>query len=224
MSRVLIIEDDVHLREELVLTFSRRGYETKALTLFTEAGPRIAKYKPDLLVLDLTLPAASGFALCRWVKARYPWPILVLTARDTLTDELKALELGADDFLTKPCQPERLLARAERLIQTYSQMKNTILCKGLSLDKDTFKLVWSDRQIVLTATEGKILSLLLERHPGVVSHADLLAVLWGTDQFVDDNILPVNIARLRKSLAVIGLGRIVRTVRGQGYRLEPLTK
>ena len=220
MSKIIIIEDDIYLREELVNTFVKKGYSVSSIPSFDAPEKEILNSAPDLAVLDINLPGKSGFKLCKWLKARASFPILILTARDTLSDELYALGLGADDFLTKPCHPDRLIARAERLLQTYGKVRNLVQAGDLILDIDTYKVIWKNAHVVLSDTEGKILQVLLERRPAVVSKQDLSLVLWGGDEYVDENILQVNMTRLRKSLDVIGLRDIIQTVRGQGYRLE----
>ena len=198
----------------------KKEYSVAGISSFAAPEQEIMGHQPDLVVMDINLPGKSGFELCKWMKARADFPILILTARDTLDDELTALGLGADDFLTKPCHPERLLARASRLLQTYGKVKNIIQAGTLSLDIDTYKLVWKDKHIVLSDTEGKTFQLLMEKYPLLVSQAEIFTVVWGTDEFVDENTLQVNMTRLRKSLSKIGLGGVVRTVRGQGYCLE----
>ncbi|HBR01258.1 MAG TPA: DNA-binding response regulator [Ruminiclostridium sp.] len=220
MSKIIIIEDDIYLREELVNTFVKKGYSVSSIPSFDAPEKEILNSAPDLAVLDINLPGKSGFELCKWLKARASFPILILTARDTLSDELYALGLGADDFLTKPCHPDRLIARAERLLQTYGKVRNLVQAGDLILDIDTYKVIWKNAHVVLSDTEGKILQVLLERYPAIVSKQDLSLVLWGGDEYVDENILQVNMTRLRKSLDVIGLRDIIQTVRGQGYRLE----
>ena len=220
MIKIVVVEDDVYLREEIMLTFQRKGYSVSGISSFAAAEEEILRLAPDLVLLDVNLPQKSGFELCKWLKSRASFPILILTARDTLTDELTALGLGADDFLTKPCHPDRLVARARRLLQTYGKIKNVIQAGSLALDTDTYKLVWQNASLILPETEGKILRILMERHPMTVSRREIFTFVWGTDEFVDENILPVNMTRLRKSLSEIGLGEIVKTIRGQGYCLK----
>lgn len=220
MSKILVIEDDIYLREELVDTFARKGYSVSSISSFDAPEKEILNNNPDLAVLDINLPGKSGFELCKWLKARASFPILILTARDTLSDELYALGLGADDFLTKPCHPDRLIARAERLLQTYGKVRNLIQAGDIVLDIDTYKVIWENAHVVLSDTEGRILKALLECYPSVVSKQKLLIELWGSEEYVDENILQVNMTRLRKSLDSIGLRDMIQTVRGQGYRLE----
>ena len=220
MLKIVVVEDDSYLREEIMMTFTKKGYATAGISSFDVPEREIVNHQPDLVILDINLPGKSGFELCKWLKARNSFPILILTARDTLDDELAALGRGADDFLTKPCNPDRLLARAERLLQTYGQVKSIIQTGALSLDIDTYKLIWKDMHIILPETEGKILQLLMKKHPSLVSQSEIFSTVWGTDKFIDENILQVNMTRLRKNLSEIGLANAVRTVRREGYCLE----
>lgn len=220
MSRIVIVEDDIYLREELEHTFIREGYEVVSISSFEKPEKEIVESEPDLIVLDVNLPGKSGFELCRWLKARVSFPILILTARDTLTDELYALGLGADDFLTKPCHPKRLAARAARLLETYKQVRSLVRSGGVMMDVDTCRVIWGNKYITLPETEGKILRILMEQYPAIVSRQEITAALWGGDEYVDENILQVNMTRLRKNLDGIGLKNLIKTVRGQGYCLE----
>ena len=219
-SKICIVEDDIYLREELVHTFEQKGYSTVSISSFHAPGPDIRDCRPDLLVLDLNLPGQSGFELCKWLKSRCTFPILILTARDGLSDELYALGLGADDYLTKPCHPERLLARAARLLETYRRVPSLLQYQGLSLDTEIYKAMWQGREITLPETEGKLLKLLLEQAPQIVSKQTFFHELWGGSDFIDENILQVNMTRLRKNLSALGLPDGIATTRGQGYSLR----
>lgn len=220
MFEIVVVEDDSYLRDELIHVFKKAGYLTYGITSFEHVEEDLYEMKPQLVVLDVSLPGKSGYELCKSLKARASFPILILTARDTLADELTALGIGADDFLTKPCHPDRLLARVERLLKTYNNLKGLLKVGSLSLDVDTYKLVFHDKYVVLAETEGKILQMLMERYPAVVGKGELFAAVWGTDEFVDENILQVNMSRLRKSLSQINLGNIILNKRGQGYVLK----
>lgn len=220
MIRIAIVEDDIYLREELIHTFQRAGYEALGIFEFQEVERQLLEAGPQLAVLDVNLPGRSGYELCKSLKQKAAFPILILTARDTLSDELTALGLGADDFLTKPCHPDRLVARAERLLKTYEKMPCLIRAGALSLDPDTYKLTFQESCLILAETEGKLIKALMERYPSVVDKGKLFAEVWGTQEFVDENILQVNMSRLRKNLSGIGLEGVIRNVRGQGYVLE----
>ena len=220
MKKMVVAEDDVYLREEIMLIFEREGYSVTGISSFADAGSQIIGLAPDIVILDVNLPCQSGFELCKQLKSRASFPILILTARDTLTDELTALGLGADDFLTKPCHPKRLLARVKRLLQTYGKVKNVIQAGNLTLDMDTYKLAASNQEVVLPETEGKILCLLMREYPRTVSKAEIFRTVWGTETYVDENILQVNMTRLRRNLLKAGLSDCIKTVRGHGYCLE----
>ncbi len=216
---IMVVEDDRYLREELLHTLAKVGAVT-ALTSFEAVEQTILHAQPDLVVLDINLPFQTGFDICRYLKARSAFPILMLTARDELHDELQALALGADDYLTKPCHPQRLLARVERLLQTYRKVQHLIQAGDFFLDTDTYKFIWAKQTLVLPETEGRILQVLFENFPAIVPKATIIEAVWGTAAFVDENILQVNILRLRKNLQTIGLASLIHNVRGKGYCLK----
>lgn len=217
---IMIVEDDLYLREELIHTFMKEGYAVLGVSSFKSPEQEILDAHPDLVVLDLNLPGKSGFELCKWLKDRCTFPILILTARDNLGDELRALGLGADDYLTKPCHPGRLLARASRLLETYQKMPPLLRFGGLSFDVNACKIMWKTASLPLPETEGRIFRLLMEHAPGIVSKECIADELWGGSDYVDENILQVNMTRLRKNLDKIGLKDAVQTVRGRGYVLR----
>lgn len=221
MKKIVIVEDDRYLRGELIFTFQKAGYDAEAVASFEHTAETILPMRPDLVVLDLNLPGESGYEICKYLKERSSAPILILTARDSLSDELRGLGLGADDYLTKPCPPARLLARADRLIQTFSGMKSFIKTGSLLLDTDVWKLSSGGNTVLLAENEGKIMQILMERSPGVVSKEELFHALWGTEEYVDENILQVNISRLRKKLADSGFKSVLQNIRGKGYALGP---
>lgn len=220
MPKIVIVEDDKFLREELQSILQKSGYAVTALSAFTHVTDKIAALHPSLVLLDLNLPVNSGFAICQSLKRQGIAPILVLTSRNQLQDELNALDLGADDYLTKPCHPSRLLARVENLLNLYKNMRSLLDAGSFQLDKNTFEIISGDNTLVLPENEGKILREIISRSPEVVSKDALLQSLWGTSEYVDENILQVNITRLRKDLAKLGLADCIETVRGKGYRMR----
>ena len=220
MPGIVIVEDEAYLRDELIHTFRKAGYDASGLSGSEDAEEELAKRKPELVILDVNLPGKTGYALCKSLKMKSSFPIMILTARDTLSDELTALGIGADDFLTKPCHPERLLARAERLLQTYGKLRSVLQTGALTLDTDTYKLTYKDSVLILSETEGKIMKLLMERYPCTVEKGELFRTVWGTEEFVDENILQVNMSRLRKNLSDFGIDGIIRNIWGKGYVLE----
>lgn len=219
MAKIVIVEDDVFLREELQNIVEKEGYSVESISSFDTPVEDIAAAAPSLILLDLNLPNLSGFQICRALKARGIGPILVLTSRNQLRDELHALELGADDYLTKPCHPKRLIARIQKLQHLYANMHVLLDAGDFQLDERTNMLYAGRNSISLSENEGMIMKLLVTRAPAVVSKEELFNQLWGSSDYVDENILQVNMTRLRKTLGEVGLSNRIKTVRGIGYQL-----
>jgi DNA-binding response OmpR family regulator len=220
VAKIIIVEDDVWMREELMDILRKAGYEVSAITNFHDIAHQIATLAPDLVLLDINLPEQSGFAICKSLKSKGLGPILILTSRDKLQDELHGLHLGADDYLTKPCNRDRLLARIQNLLRRFEGQPGLIDGGSFSLDPNTFTLYKGTHSLVLSPNEGKILLALVQNRPDLVSKKALSELLWGTDQFIDENALQVNLTRLRKTLRQLNLEEQIETVRGQGYRLR----
>ena len=220
MARIVIIEDDPFMREELMDLLNKAGYEALSITDFHDVAVQIVTLASDLILLDLNLPEQSGFEICRMLKAKGIGPVLVLTSRDKLQDELHALDLGADDYLNKPCHKDRLLARIQNLLRRFEGQQGLLDGGGFLLDPNTFTLYVGNRSLLLSANEGRLLLTLLQHSPDLVSKSKFSKVLWGTDEFVDENALQVNFTRLRKTLHRLNLDDRIETIRGQGYRLR----
>jgi DNA-binding response OmpR family regulator len=220
VATIVIVEDDVFLREELQSMLRKEGYAVQTISSFNHTLEEIVALHPSLVLLDLNLPGESGFILCRSLKAQGIGPILVLTSRNHLQDELHALDLGADDYLTKPCHPSRLLARVEKLLDLYKNMRSLLNAGSFQLDENTYEIISGNESLILPENEGKILRELLVKSPEVVSKDYLFQNLWGTSKYVDENILQVNMTRLRKDLEKLGLADCIETVRGKGYRMK----
>lgn len=218
MDKIVVVEDDFYMREELVSILIKARYEAVALTEFENVVEQILSLVPDLILLDINLPYLSGFEICRALKAKGDWAVLVLTARDKLQDELHALGLGADDYLTKPCNMDRLLARIKNLLQRTKQKHPGLVDGGaFLLDPNTFTFYIGENSYLLPPNEGKILLTLLQRSPGIVSKSELSHALWGPGDYIDENALQVNFVRLRKTLKKFHLEDCIENVRGQGY-------
>lgn len=220
MARITIVEDDSLMREELVDILQKAGYEAVAITDFHDIAPQIVASAPDLVLLDINLPEESGFEICKRLKSKGIGPILILTSRDKLQDELHGLGLGADDYLTKPCNRDRLLARIQNLLRRFEGQPGLVDCGSFLLDPNTFTLYKGSQSLILSANEGKILLSLVQHRPEIVSKSTLSEILWGTNQYIDENALQVNLTRLRKALRKVDLGNLIETIRSQGYRLR----
>lgn len=224
MARVTIVEDDLLMREELMDILQKAGYEAVAITDFYDVVSQIAILASDLVLLDINLPEQSGFEICRSLRLKGTVPILILTSRDKLQDELHGLHLGADDYLTKPCNRDKLLARIKNLLRRFEGQPELVYGGSFLLDPNTFTLYKDSQSLLLSANEGKILLALVQNAPKVVSKSTLSELLWGTDQYIDENALQVNLTRLRKTLRQLNLENQIETIRGQGYRLRGVAK
>lgn len=219
MAKIVIVEDDIFLREELQSILEKEGYSVESISSFDTPLEDIISASPSLILLDLNLPNLSGFQICRSLKSRGIGPILVLTSRNQLRDELHALELGADDYLNKPCHPKRLIARIQKLQHLYANMHILLDAGDFQFDEKTNVLYVGNNSISLSENEGNILKLLVKCAPSVVNKEQLFNHLWGSSEYVDENILQVNMTRLRKTLDEAGLSNRIKTVRGIGYQL-----
>lgn len=219
MANIVIVEDDIFLREELQYILLKEGYSVVSISSFDAPIEEIIAAKPGFILLDLNLPNLSGFQICRTLKLKGIGPILILTARNQIRDELHALELGADDYLTKPCHPKRLVARIQKLQQLYAKMPMLLKWGNFQLDLKTNELYIGDNSLSLSENEGTIMKLLIQYAPAVVEKEQLFQELWGSSEFVDENILQVNMTRFRKTLDKVGVSHQIKTVRGVGYKL-----
>ncbi len=220
MKKIVVVEDDLFMREELKDIFTKAGFATNCVTDFNRTIEEIVKEEADLVLLDLQLPGRNGFEICQELKRYYTVPILVLTSKDQLKDELHALELGADEYLTKPCPSSRLLARVENLLKRFAGREGMLDGEGFLFDYRTFTVYVNGTASLLTEKEGRILQELLINKGEIVAKEVLFQALWGTTEFIDENALQVTMTRLRKSLDKIGLRERIETIRGIGYRLN----
>lgn len=218
MKRIAVVEDETMMREELLEILKKAGYLVSEITEFTDVTEQLLEFSVDLVLLDLNLPGASGFQICREIKQKSSIPILVLTSRDQLRDELRALDLGADEYLTKPCGKERLLARISNVLKRFEGRSNLLEGNGFLLDRQTYTLYIHNHSIVLPKNQGKILEVFLTEGDAVVSKDALCRALWGTTEFIDENALQVNLTRLKKTMKELGMEQQVVPVRGIGYR------
>ena len=223
MRRLLVVEDDVRLREELCVLLGRNGYEAEALTDFGNTVEKILNSVPDLVLLDLNLPGVDGQYVCREVRRRSAVPIIVVTSRDNDMDELLTLSLGADDFVPKPYNDQVLLAHVATVLKrSYGEgaAAAEISHGGVTLDTARCRVSYQGRSAELTKNELRILALLMRSAGAVVSRQRIQEELCASDEFVDDNTLTVNVSHLRATLTKIGVEDFVLTKRGMGYLVE----
>ena len=220
--RILIIEDDADLREGLHFSFTCDGYEVFCVDTKKDGMREIRKRIYDLVLLDCNLPDGTGFDLCREVRESDRIPIIMLTARDTEIDEIKALELGVNDYLSKPFSLGVLKARVRRILneRTYGEEGAGKLVSGnIIIDKGSCRVYKDGREILLSKLEYRLLQYLVENRGHVLSKEQILNHIWDSDgRFVDNNTVSVNISRLRAKLEEDGANRgRIGTVHGIGY-------
>lgn len=220
MSKIVIVEDELYMREELQYILQKDGYETFCITKFNNITYDILKESPHLVLLDLNLPGITGFEICKSIKNKSNVPILILTSRDQLKDELHALNLGADEYLTKPCNKDRLLARISNLLKRFEDRNYFIEIKGVKLDLQTYTMYVNEQSIVLSENQGKIMELLLKNVDKIVTKDMLFEKIWGTKEYIDENALQVNMTRLKKTISNLNMDYEIITVRGKGYSLS----
>lgn len=219
MAAVFLVEDDRRIREELSVLLRKYGYECCFSEDYEHLPEIILDRKPQLVLLDLNLPVYDGYWVCRELRRKSEIPIIVVTSRDSETDELMSMNLGADDFIPKPYNTQILLARiAAVLKRAYpSEPPAVLCCRGLELDLSRSAAGYRGARVELTKNEVRILSLLMRNSGRILSREEIMNSLWQSDEFVDDNTLTVNINRLRRKLESVGLEDFLITKRGQGY-------
>lgn len=221
--RIALIEDEPAIRQELTLLLQNALYEVTALHDFANAASAALAASPDLILLDIKLPGASGFDICTEVRAVSDVPILFLTSQTNAADELNGMLKGGDDYITKPFHPPILLARIaavlKRTKKAGARELNKLEYKGVVLDIARGSIGYQGSHCELTKNEFKILHYLFQNTGRIIPRIELIEYLWDNQVFIDDNALSVNMTRLRGKLEHLGVQNFVETKRGMGYRL-----
>ena len=223
MQKILIIEDDEKLRNELETFLNKNGFVATSLKKFDNAVEDIQKIQADLLLLDINLPYTDGEFICKEVRKTSNVPIIMVTSRDNEMDELLSLNYGADQYVTKPYNIQILLAKIVGLLKRNQNAGNNpdkIDCGEFVLNTAGRIIEKEDNKVELTKNEYKILEYLVLHRQQVISRDEIMDYLWESEEFVDDNTLNVNIKRLRTKLEELGLIDQIETRRGQGYLLK----
>jgi two-component system, OmpR family, alkaline phosphatase synthesis response regulator PhoP len=220
MSTVLIVDDEPGIVELARLYLEQDGLRVVTAATGPDGLARHAEHKPDLVILDLMLPGLDGFAVCRELRRQGSTPILMLTARTDDTDKIVGLELGADDYLTKPFNPRELAARVKAILRRTQggQRPTRALELGrLRLDLERREVTVDGQAVVLRTKEFGLLATMLENRGIVMERDRLLELVWGYDYFGETRTVDVHVMHLREKLA--GSGVVIETVRGIGYKL-----
>ena len=223
MSKILIVEDDKKLRDELKIFLERHGYEVFLLEKFDNSIKDILEYKADLILLDINLPNVDGEYICREVRKVSNVPIIMVTSRDSELDELLSINSGADQYITKPYNIQILLAKITGLLKRSNNSNinlEKINCGKFILNISQSMIEKDDKKVELTKNELRILHFLVKNRNKIVSREDIMEYLWESESFIDDNTLTVNMKRLRNKLEELDLKDLIETKRGQGYILN----
>jgi len=219
--KLFIIEDDIVLRTELISLLESYNYSCETSDNFKNIITEAVDSNADLILLDINLPYYDGYHVCREIRKISDVPIMVVTSRNNDMDELMSMNLGADDFITKPYNIQILLARIAAILKRTNQKNysSEVEYKGLTLSMAKSTVYYESKEAELTKNELRILSVLMQNANSIISRDDLMDELWQSDEFVDDNTLTVNVNRLRKKLEEIGAADFIKTKRGQGYMI-----
>lgn len=223
MQKILIVEDDEKLRDELEIFLNKNGYQAKSLKMFENTIEDILHINPNLILLDINLPFVDGEYICKEIRKQSNIPIIIITSRDNEIDELISINYGADHYITKPFNIQILLAKIGSLLRRTNMDRETtdkIDAKDFILNISNNTIEKNNQTIELTKNEYKIIKYLLENRDKIVSREDIMECLWDSESFIDDNTLTVNITRLRNKLEELELKELLVTKRGQGYILK----
>ena len=217
---IAIIEDDKMIREELAILLKNNEYEVVLITDFDNILNELKKHNINLILLDINLPNTNGFEICKNIKKELNTPIIFVTSRNTLEDELLSIRIGGIDFITKPYNKNILLAKIKRAINNNNPINyKEITVKNYTLDLHLSLLKSNDKEIELTRNEFLILYYFFTNPNRIITKEELLEYLWNDKYYLDENILTVNLNRLRKKVSEIGIKGIIKTIRGKGYKI-----
>ena len=223
MHKILLVEDDEVIRQQVKKMLEQWGYEVVLVEDFMEVLSIFVKVEPHLVLMDIGLPLFNGYHWCQEIRKVSKVPIMFLSSRDQAMDIVMAINMGGDDFVTKPFDQNVLLAKIQGLLRrSYEFGKDQSLLEymGVILNLKAMDLVYQGEVVSLTKNEFQILQVLFDHAGKIVSREDLMKELWNSDFFIDDNTLSVNVARLRKKLEAVGLKDFIETKKGIGYGLR----
>lgn len=223
MAKLLVVDDEPAIREMVRFTLVRSGYDCIEAEDAAQAKQLIVSENPDLLLLDVMMPGQSGLDLARELRSKdatKELPIIMLTARCSEQDKIRGLDVGADDYITKPFSPGELVARIKALLRRSSLDQSELEINGLRLNPETRGVFSGDIGIELSPAEFNLLHFLMARPERVFSRVQLLDRVWGEGKYVEDRTVDVHIRRLRAALEPAGYAELVQTVRGVGYKLS----
>ena len=220
MKKILIVEDDTSISEELKNLLDNAGYKGVILKDFENSYEEIKRENPDLILLDINIPKLNGEMLLQKIRKESNVPIIMVTSKNTETDEVLSLSYGANDYITKPYNPTILLLRINNLFKRIENKNDILTYNDLTVDPKKGILKSDKEELILTKNEMIIFTFLLANRGNIVTRDDLMTDLWNNDSYINDNALNVNISRLRTKLTDFGYEDAIETRKGQGYILK----
>lgn len=220
MKRIMIIEDETALRDELSVLLKNAGYEPIAVTDYSNVSEQMKSANSDLILLDINLPNVNGETLLQDFRKSNDTPVIMLTSRTTEIDEVLSMSYGADDYITKPYNPTILLLRISAVLKRSAKVGAVQIYHDVEVSTVKGSLTRNGSEQILTKNEMIIFQQLLDRQGEIVTRDALMTALWDNDEFVNDNALSVNVSRLRGKLAELGLPEAIETRKKQGYVLK----
>lgn len=225
--RIFVVEDDLKMAQLICKYLEKYGYSASRATRFDDLKSEFFAVSPHLVLLDINLPYMDGFYWCRQIRTVSNVPVIFISARTDDLDQIRAIENGGDDYITKPFNAEIMIAKIRstlrRVYGEYSVQQfgsaDVVELAGLYIHRSKCVLEYDGKRVVLTPKEMRLLELMVSKAESLVSRDELLEELWDDVDFVDDNTLSVNVARVRKKLEEVGIIDAISTVRGHGYRL-----
>ena len=219
MKKIMIVEDDKVIAEELYNLLTNSNYEACILNDFTNAKSEILKAEVDLILLDINIPILNGEILLKEIRKESNVPVIMVTSKSEETDEVLSYSYGADDYIIKPYNPTILLLKIAAIFKRCELNSNIISYKDLSFDIGKGIVKNKNAEVILTKNEIIIFSLLLNHQDRIVSKDEIMTDLWNNDEYINENALTVNISRLRAKLLELGYDNIIETRKGIGYRI-----
>ncbi|ADK14507.1 Response regulator protein GraR [Clostridium ljungdahlii DSM 13528] len=221
MYKIMTVEDDLKLCKEIQEALLKWGFNPVKVKNFEDILNEFVQNKPELVIMDINLPCFDGFYWCQKIREISKVPIIFLSSRNTNMDIIMAVQMGGDDFVTKPFSIDILVTKLHAMLRrTYSYGENlgdVLECRGVILNINDSTLSYNENKIELTKNELKILLLLMKNIGKIISRDRIMRILWDDDTFINDNTLTVNVNRLRKRLEDIGIKDFIETKKGQGY-------
>ncbi|MBM33696.1 MULTISPECIES: phosphate regulon transcriptional regulator PhoB [unclassified Arsukibacterium] len=223
--KILVVEDEAPIRDMLCFVLEQNGYQAITAEDFPSAVNQLIEPYPDLVLLDWMIPGGSGIQFAKKMKQHdltRNIPIIMITARGEEEDKVRGLEVGADDYVTKPFSPKELMARIKAVIRRVSptSLDEVIEVQGLKLDPVAHRVMAEQEPLDMGPTEFRLLHFFMTHQERVYSREQLLDHVWGTNVYVEDRTVDVHIRRLRKAISIAGHDKLVQTVRGSGYRFS----